>query len=136
MAAVSRVKDRRQVNVPVDQDRRRPGRDRRSCPECGGKLDQVVRKLASGTVTAATCMACGWSRSSRQVDADVLVLKMAWSLELVPHGGQLALVLPQELTAAVRAKAGDAWDLQPLTSPLGSLPMKWSLQVKKPKARR
>jgi hypothetical protein len=119
------------LNVAVPQDRRKGGRERRRCPECGGNLDQVVRKLAGGTVTASTCLSCGWSKSSRQTDADLLVLKLVWSLELEPHSGQLAVVLPQELVSALKAKAGDSWEIAPLTSPLGSLPMKWTLSHKR-----
>ena len=95
MTAVSRQKDRRALNVPVVNERRKGGKERRSCPECGTRLEQVVRKLASGSVTASTCPKCGYSKSSRQTDADVVLLKLVWSLELESHGGQLAAVLPR-----------------------------------------
>jgi hypothetical protein len=134
MSSVSRQKDRRQLNVPVAQEHRRQGgRERRRCPECGASLEQVVRKLVGGSVTASTCSKCGWTRSSRQTDADVLVLKLNWALTLEPHTGQLAAVLPAELATALKAKAGDEWILSPLTSPLGSLPMKWTLGIQKKK---
>ena len=132
MSPVSRQKDRRQLNVAVAKDQRRQGgRDRRRCPECSATLEQAIRKLADGTVTASTCPKCGWSKSSRQMDADLLVLKLTWPLSLEPHGGQLAAVLPPELVTALKAKAGDEWLISPLTSPLGSLPMKWTLSMKK-----
>jgi len=132
MSPVTRQKDRRQLNVQVSVEKRRPGgRERRRCPECGGPLEQAVRKLAGATVTASTCAACGWSRSSRQTDADVVVLKLTWPLEIEPHGGLLAAVLPPELSSALKARAGDQLILAPLTSPLGSMPMKWSLTLKR-----
>jgi len=132
VSPLSRQKDRRQLNVTVKQDQRRQGgRERRRCPECDGPLDQVVRKLSTGTVTASTCTRCGWTKSSRQTDADLMVLKLSWPLALEPHGGQLAAVLPPELAAALKAKAGDEWILAPLTSPVGSLPMKWALSQKR-----
>jgi hypothetical protein len=49
---------------------------------------------------------------------------------LESRDGVLAAVLPPELAAALKAKAGDAWILSPLTSPLGSQAMKWTLSVK------
>jgi hypothetical protein len=115
----------------VVNERRKGGKERRSCPECGTRLEQVVRKLASGSVTASTCPKCGYSKSSRQTDAEVLLLKLVWSLELESHGGQLAAVLPPELASSLKAKAGDEWILAPLVSPVGSLPMKWALTVKR-----
>lgn len=133
MSPVSRQKDRRQLNVGVPSERRRQGgsREKRRCPSCGGPLDQAIRLVKGGTVTASTCSACGWSKSSRQTDADLLLLKLDWPLTLEAHEGGLAAVLPPELGAALKAKAGDEWTLTPLTSALGSLPMKWTLTVKK-----
>jgi hypothetical protein len=129
---VSRHKDRRQLNVAPPLERRKQGgKERRRCPSCGGTLTQAVRPLVGGTVTASTCTACGWSSSSRQQDADALILKLAWPLVLESHEGGLAAVLPPELAKALNAKAGDTWRLNPLTSPLGSLPMQWSLSVRK-----
>jgi hypothetical protein len=132
MSPVSRQKDRRQLNVPTTAERRHQGgRERRRCPACGTFLKQAVRTLKGGTVTASTCPSCGWSKSSRQTDANVLLLKLTWPLTLESHDGGLAAVLPPELAAALKAKSGDAWELAPLTSPLGSLPMQWTLSVKK-----
>ncbi|HTB22140.1 MAG TPA: hypothetical protein VK914_05500 [bacterium] len=132
MSPVSRQKDRRQVNVPVKEERRRQGgRERRRCPACGTFLEQAIRTLKGGTVTASTCPSCGWTKSSHQTDADVLLLKLTWPLVLENHDGVLAALLPPELAAALKAKPGDEWVLSPLTSPLGSLPMQWTVSVKK-----
>jgi hypothetical protein len=131
MSPLSRQKDRRQVNVSMAVDKRKGGKERRRCPVCKVPLDQTVRTLAGGTVTASTCASCGWTKSSRQKDAAMLALKLVWSLALEAHEGGLAAVIPPELAAALKAKAGDEWVLSPLISPLGSIPMKWTLSLKK-----
>lgn len=128
-----RKTDRRSLNVPVPQDRRKGGRDRRRCPECNSELSQAVRRLAGGSVTMLECAKCGWAKASRQTDADVLVLKLTWALPLESHDGQLAAVLPQELTAALGARRDDELVITPLVSPVGSLPMKWALTLKRQK---
>ena len=131
MSPVSRNRDRRQLNVSVPAERRGTKPDRRKCPDCGALLKRSVRRLAGGSVTQLDCAECGWTKSSRQTDADVLVLKMTWGLELKPLGGQLGAILPPELAEALKAKAGDQLVISPLTSPLGSLPMKWSLSLQR-----
>jgi hypothetical protein len=130
---VSRNRDRRQLNVPVPAERRGSAPDRRKCPDCGALLKQSVRRLAGGSVTRLECPQCGWTKSSRQTDADVLVLKMTWGLELRQLGGQLTATLPPELADALKAKTGDQLIISPLTSPLGSLPMKWALSLQRKK---
>lgn len=133
MSPVSRNKDRRSLNVPVGKERRGSAPERRRCPECNGALDKAVRRLSGGSVTVLECPKCGWTRASRQTDADVLTLKMTWALPLEARAGGLVAVLPPELSEALQAKAGDEWVLSPLTSPMGSLPMKWALSVKRKK---
>lgn len=136
MPAAARNKDRRQLNVAVPKERRTgAGADRRHCPECGGPLSGSVKRLAGGSVSQVECKACGWSKASRQTDADVLLLRMTWGLELKPVGGQLVAALPPELAAALKARPGDELVLSPLTSPVGSLPMKWAVTLHK-KARK
>jgi hypothetical protein len=130
---VSRNRDRRQLNVPVPAERRGSAPERRKCPDCGALLKRSVRRLAGGSVTQLDCGQCGWTKSSRQTDADVLVLKMTWALELKQLGGQLSATLPPELGDALKAKPGDQLILSPLTSPLGSLPMKWALSLQRKK---
>lgn len=130
---VSRNHDRRQLNVPVPAERRGSAPERRKCPDCGALLKRSVRRLAGGSVTQLDCGQCGWTKSSRQTDADVLVLKMTWALELKQLGGQLSATLPPELGDALKAKPGDQIIISPLTSPLGSLPMKWALSLQRKK---
>jgi hypothetical protein len=136
MDSVSRNKDRRQVNASVDTERRGSAPERRKCPECGGKLDRAVRRLTGGSVTVLECAKCGWTRASRQTDADVLVLKMTWAMPLEARAGGLSAVVPPELADALKAAAGDELVISPLTSPLGSLPMKWALSLQKKKPRK
>lgn len=133
MSPVSRNKDRRSLNVPVGKERRGSAPERRKCPECNGALDKAIRRLSGGSVTVLECSKCGWTRASRQTDADVLTLKMTWALPLEARAGGLVAVLPPELSEALQAKAGDEWVLSPLTSPMGSLPMKWALSVQRKK---
>lgn len=133
MATAPRKKDRRSLNTSVPLERRKTGRDRRRCPECNGELTQSLRRLAGGSVTMLECAKCGWAKASRQTDADVLVLKLTWALPLEPHSGGLAAALPMELAAALNARSGDELVISPLTSPVGSLPMKWALSLKRQK---
>lgn len=133
MSPVSRAKDRRQLNVNVGKERRGSAPERRKCPECGSKLDQAIRRLAGGSVTVLECAKCGWTRASRQTDADVLLLKMTWALPLDAKAGGLVATLPPELSDALKARPGDELVISPLTSPLGSLAMKWSLSLARKK---
>jgi Zn ribbon nucleic-acid-binding protein len=127
-------KDRRQLNVSVGQECRGSAPERRKCPECGAALSKAVRRLSGGSVTVMECGKCGWTRASRQTDADVLMLKMTWALRLEAKGGGLSASLPPELSEALQAKPGDELVISPLTSPLGSLPMKWALSLQRKKA--
>lgn len=136
MSPAERSKDRRQLNVSVHKERRGSAKDRRKCPECGSPVDQAVRRLAGGSVTVLECAQCGWTRASRQTDADVLMLKLTWTLPLEAKGGGLVAQLPPELADALKAKAGDELVINPVTSPLGSLPMQWSLSLKRQKPKR
>lgn len=133
MSQTPRNRDRRQLNVRVPQDRRGSVPERRKCPECGGALQRSVRRLAGGSVTSLECAQCGWSRSSRQTDADVLMLKLTWALPLEARGGGLSTTLPPELADALKARPGDELVISPQTLPLGSLPMQWSLKLQRKK---
>ena len=76
-----------------------------------------------------SCESCGCSKSSRQTDADVLMARMSWSLPLEKKGAGLQVAFPAELADALKLKAGDELLLNPLTLPVGSLPMRWALSV-------
>ena len=131
MPETPKRKERRQVNVSAKEERRKSTVDRRTCPDCNGKLETLLKRVAGGTVRTSSCGNCGWSQSSRATDADVLMLKLSWGLELQTKGGFLGLSLPPEFSDALKLKSGDQLILSPLTSPVGSLPMKWALSVKK-----
>lgn len=136
MAEAPKRKERRQVNVGTKDERRKSSVDRRTCPDCGGKLETLLKRVAGGTVRTTSCANCGWSSSSRATDADVLLLKLSWGLELQTKGGQLGLTLPPEFSDALKLKTGDQLILSPLTSPVGSLPMKWALSVQRKQPKR
>jgi uncharacterized Zn finger protein len=127
-------KERRQVNVSVSQDKRKSATERRHCPDCDGPLEKSLKRVAGGSVATLKCPKCGWSHSSRATDADVLLLKMSWALDVQTKGGYMSAVLPPELSDALKLKSGDQLLISPLTSPVGSLPMKWALSVKRAKA--
>jgi ribosomal protein L37AE/L43A len=134
MAEQPKRRERRQVNVSVSQDKRKSTTERRHCPDCNGPLEKGVKRVAGGSVGILNCPKCGWSQSARATDADVLLLKMSWALDLQTKGGHVNAVLPPELSDALKLKSGDQLVISPLTSPVGSLPMKWSLSVKRAKA--
>jgi hypothetical protein len=132
MSKPEQRQERRQVNAAVGKDRR--GEDeRRRCPDCGGALALKLKRVAGGTVRSLSCAKCDWSQSTRSTDADVLLLKLSWALDLKNSNGQLSAQVPGELSDALKLKAGDQLVVSPLTSPVGSLPMKWALSVSRKK---
>jgi hypothetical protein len=127
-----RSTDRRALNAKVPFDRRGTGKDRRStCPECGSALVRQVKKSKTGTVTTILCSRCLWNKASEQIDADHLVTKLTWSLPLEKRGAMHHLAFPHELIQALGLADGDHLVLKPVTSTLGSLDMRWMLEVKK-----
>ena len=133
MAEKPKRRERRQVNAPVASDKRKAPAERRRCPDCGGALEAEVKRVAGGNVRVVRCANCGWSQSARATDADVLLLKLTWALDLQQRSGQWSAALPPELADALKLRGGDQLLLNPLTSPVGSLPMKWALSVKRAK---
>ena len=127
----SRLKDRRTINASVVSDKRGSAKERRRCPECGAALNSATRAVAGGSVITLSCSRCDYSKSSRQTDADTLMAKMTWGLVLEKKGASLQLEFPSELADALKAKAGDELILSPLTLPVGSLPMRWALTLKR-----
>jgi hypothetical protein len=127
----ARNKDRRQINVSTPKERRGKGSERRRCPECQGPLKESHKAVAGGTVTTLSCANCDWTHSSRQTDADILLAKMTWALVLEKKSSQLQVPFPPELAEALRIKPGDELVLSPLTLPVGSLPMRWALTVRR-----
>jgi hypothetical protein len=130
----ARNKDRRQINVSTPGERRAGGTDRRKCPDCKGPLKVQLRAIASGTVTTLSCERCLWTQSSRQTDADLLLAKMSWALMLEKKGGALSAAFPAELAEALKIRPGDELLLSPHTLPMGSLPMRWAITLKRKSA--
>ena len=122
-------KDRRQVNASTAKERRGSRVDRRRCPKCQSTISQSFRRIAGGTVTTVSCSKCDWSRSSRQVDLKTLMARLTWSMPLEKSGKGYSLPFPEELVKSLKLKTGDEFILDPLTSPIGSQPMKWALKV-------
>ncbi len=136
MAQASRGGDRRKINISTPLDKRGQGQERRKCPECGALLKTATKRVATGSVTTTQCPACGYSKSSRQTDADLLMAKMTWALQVERKAGQFNVELPLELAEALSIKAGDNLVLSPLTLPIGSQPMRWALTLKRGGKRR
>ena len=127
----ARSKDRRTINASTPSERRGSGAERRRCPECQGEITSSRKAVAGGSVTTLACKNCDWTRSSRQTDADVLMAKLTWALSLEKKGGSLQAAFPSELSDALKMKAGDELILSPLTLPVGSLPMRWAITLKR-----
>jgi hypothetical protein len=66
-----------------------------------------------------------------RTDADVLLAKLTWALPLEKKAGSLQTAFPPELADALKIKAGDELILSPLTLPVGSLPMRWAVTLKR-----
>ena len=126
-------KDRRQINTSDVRERRGKKPDRRRCPECSGELSSALKKVAGGSVTKVSCKSCAWSRSSRQTDLSTLMAKLTWSMPLEKKTAGYSLPFPHELAKSLSLKSGDEFILKPLTSPIGSQPMKWALEVQRKK---
>jgi len=132
----SRSQDRRKVNAKVVMDRRGTGQDRRNvCPECGSAVNRQVRKTKAGTVTTLFCTRCSWNRASEQTDVEVLLAKLTWALPLEKRGAMYHLPFPFELIQTLGLAEGDTLELKPVTSTLGSLDMRWMIEVIKKKTR-
>lgn len=127
----ARGKDRRQINASSPSEQRGSGTERRLCPECKSALKSSKKIVAGGTVNTLACTQCDWSQSSRQTDADVLLAKMTWALSLERNAGAFHAAFPAELAEALKIKAGDELLLSPLTLPIGSLPMRWALTLRR-----
>jgi len=127
-----RSQDRRKLNAKVLKDRRGMGVDRRAiCPDCHSPLEKNVKKTKTGSVTTLFCSRCEYQISSQQVDVDHLLTKLTWELALEKRGPMHHLAFPHELMEALALIEGDRLVLKPLTSTLGSLDMRWMLEVKK-----
>jgi len=57
--------------------------------------------------------------------------KLTWALSLEKKGSSLQAAFPTELSDALKMKAGDELILSPLTLPVGSLPMRWAITLKR-----
>ncbi len=104
MPSTPRHTERRQVNSSTDQERRGTGQERRRCPDCQAPLKTETRPLAGGSVITMTCAKCGWTKSSRQTDASVLLAKLTWALPLEKKGGAWNASFPAELADSLKLK--------------------------------
>jgi hypothetical protein len=124
------------MNAKVLRDRRGTGVDRRAvCPQCGSPMSHDIKKTTTGSRTTLFCTRCEYKTASEQMDVDQLLAKLTWVLELEKRGPMHHLAFPQELMQALGLAEGDHLVLKPLTSTLGSLDMRWMLEVKKRRAR-
>lgn len=132
-----RTGDRRKVNAKVLYDRRGTGHDKRdTCPKCGSPVGRDVRKTKTGTITSTYCTRCHYAESSVQTDVEVLLAKLTWELPLEQKGPMYHIPIPHELVETLGMQTGDTLVLKPATSTIGSMDMRWLLEVKKVGKRR
>jgi len=124
-------KDRRKVNVPVGDDKRKGRKDTRKCPMCGSSLQQSIRKLGGGSVTVTFCTKCEYKVESRQIDEDRLKARLGFDAEVLSGGKKYLLEVTLDFIQLAGLKAGDTVRIEPIYAPGQKKPLKWVLKTGK-----
>ena len=124
-------KERRAVNAPVVKEKRAT-RQRRSCPECGGKVSSIVGKVKGGTVTTQFCERCSWKHITRAVDRALAEALAETRAQIQEREGGLVVVLPARMVRNAHLKAGSTLVFSPVVNE-GPRPKVagWRMRVKR-----
>jgi len=124
-----RKSERRKVNQAVGEERRQ-GRtkDRRSCPQCGAKVESHSKTVAGGTVTRRFCTRCHWKAVSRQLDEETLVELAGLEAEIVGTAQRPLLQLNGNFLKAAKLKIGGHVHLKPVYTPGAEHALQWIMK--------
>jgi hypothetical protein len=117
--------DRRKVNVPVGEERRGAGRDKRRCPQCHSALQSTVQPFPGGTWTTTYCIRCDYRVRSKQVDEDHLQGSLGFEGMVVGTAKKPLLELNPKFLKISGIKPGDTLELKPLFTPGGDSAVSW-----------
>ncbi len=122
-------KDRRKVNVPVGQNKRKGVKDSRKCPMCGSSLQQSIRTVGGGSITTTFCTKCEYKSESRQIDEDRLKGRLGFDAEVLSGGKKFLLELSSDFIQLAGLKTGDTVRIEPIYAPGQKKPLKWVLKA-------
>jgi hypothetical protein len=111
------TQDRRKVNVPVGDDKRGTGKDKRKCPECHSALQNSVQHFEGGTWTTTFCVRCPYRTKSKQIDEGRMVEVLGFESLLVGTVKKPLLELNPKFLKMAGVKPGDTLEVKPLFTP-------------------
>jgi hypothetical protein len=119
------AKDRRKVNVPVGDERRGSGKDKRKCPECHSALQSSVLPFGGGTWTTTYCTKCDYRVRSKQVDEGRMRQILGFEGMVVGNAKKPLLELDPEFLKMSGIKPGDTLEVKPLFTPGSEQEISW-----------
>jgi hypothetical protein len=117
--------DRRKVNVPVGDDKRGTGKDKRQCPLCHSALQNSVQSFEGGTWTTTYCVRCEYRSKSKQIDEGRMQSLLGFEAMLVGTTKKPMLELHPQFLKFSGAKPGDTLEVRPLFTPGGDAEISW-----------
>lgn len=122
------AKDRRKVNVPVGDDKRGTGKDKRKCPECHSALQTSVLPFAGGTWTTTFCTKCDFRVKSKQVDEGRMQSILGFEGMVIGTTKKPMLELDATFLKFSGVKPGDTLLVRPLFTPGADEEVTWILK--------
>jgi hypothetical protein len=119
------AKDRRRVNVPVGDERRGSGKDKRKCPECHSALQSSVLPFAGGSWTVTYCTKCDYRVRSKQVDEGRMRQILGFEGMVVGSARKPLLELDPDFLKISGIKPGDTLEVKPLFTPGADQEISW-----------
>lgn len=117
--------DRRKVNVPVGNDARGTGKDKRKCPDCHSALQSSVMPFAGGTWTTTFCTKCDWRQKSKQVDEGRMRQILGFEGMVIGTAKKPMLELDADFLKFSGVKPGDTLEVKPLFTPGADVEISW-----------
>ena len=117
--------ERRKVNVPMGDERRGKGKDRRRCPKCGSSIQSHAEPMPGGTRTTLFCNSCNWKAESRQIDEDKMQSLLGFEAPVVGTAQKPLLELNKAFSKASGIKPGDTVEIKPIYTPGSDKALSW-----------
>jgi hypothetical protein len=119
------TQDRRRVNVPVGEDKRGTGKDKRKCPECHSSLQNSVQSFEGGTWTTTFCVRCSYRSKSKQIDEGRMQSLLGFENMIVGTVKKPLLELDPKFLKMSGVKPGDMLEVKPLFTPGSDQAISW-----------